>query len=368
MLRPRIRSQHTADYTMPTTTPDSQNPRLQKVLASAGFGSRRECEQLITEGRVDVDREIVTELGTRVDPASQAIRVDGVPLKQKRRSYFAVHKPNGVVSTSRDQWRRTRVIDLVDARDRVFTIGRLDKESSGLILVTNDGELANRLTHPRYEVAKVYHVTIVGTPPTEVLHKLRRGTVLAEGPVKPDSVTIKKRLKQSTMLEIVLKEGKNREIRRMLARVGHKVVKLHRVAMGPIKLGQLPKGAHRELSREEVRKLQSMLKDNAPARSSKPKKKRKSPRRVTGATGTKKKARRKPTTTFSDVPRMGAVLGGNAAEPTEKKKKTVKKSASGSKAGGKKATRKKSGGGRSATSRPGKQGGPRKKTAKRRGR
>lgn len=260
---------------------ETRHPRLQKVLAAGGIGSRRQCEELIVEGRVEVDREVVTELGTRVDPDTQAIRVDGVTLKRKRRRYFAVHKPNGVVSTAKDQWRRTRVIDLVDANDRVFSIGRLDKESSGLILVTNDGELANRLTHPRYGVQKVYHVTVVGAPGTAVLQKLRRGLILAEGRVKPESISVKKRLKQSTILEIVLTEGKNREIRRMLARVDHKVVKLHRVAMGPIRLGQLPKGAHRELSRAEVKQLQDLA--ATPQTGPKPPRKKKTRRRPLGA-------------------------------------------------------------------------------------
>ena len=139
----------------PNPNDAASKQRLQKVLAAGGIGSRRQCEELIVEGRVEVDREVVTQLGTCVDPDSQTIKVDGVVLKIRRRKYFAVHKPGGVVSTSRDPSGRTRVIDLVDSRERVFSIGRLDKESSGLILVTNDGELANRLTHPRYQVQKL---------------------------------------------------------------------------------------------------------------------------------------------------------------------------------------------------------------------
>lgn len=310
---------------------DSLHPRLQKVLASGGLGSRRDCEELIREGRVEVDREVVTELGTRVDPESQSIRVDGVPLKVQRRRYFAVHKPTGVLSTSNDPSRRMRVIDLVDSRDRVFTIGRLDKESSGLILVTNDGELANRMTHPRYGVQKVYQVTVVGSPGQEVIQKLRRGLVLAEGPVRPESVTVKKRLKQSTVLEIVLTEGKNREIRRMLARVDHKVVRLHRIAVGPIRLGQLPKGAHRELTREEVRKLRALVEGaGRVGKKTRTKKKSKARRSATSATGpnsTRKKTASKKgkaataksrskksslkTASADGMPKMGAVLGGD---------------------------------------------------------
>ena len=141
--------------------------RLQKVLAAAGLGSRRQCEELITTGRVEVDRKVVTQLGTRVDPAAQDIRVDGESLSLGRRVYYAVNKPKGVVSTNRDPGRRPRVIDLVPNQDiRLFAIGRLDLNSEGLILVTNDGELANRLTHPRYGVQKVYLAQVVGRPAT----------------------------------------------------------------------------------------------------------------------------------------------------------------------------------------------------------
>ena len=298
----------------PSSNNDSKHPRLQKVLAAGGFGSRRQCEQLILEGRVDVDRKVVTELGVRVDSSTQNIRVDGVPLRLKRQRYFAVHKPTGVLSTARDQWGRTRVIDLVDAKERVFTIGRLDKESSGLILVTNDGELANRLTHPRYGVEKVYHVTVVGTPTNEVLQKLRRGMMLSEGPVRPESVKIKKRLKQSTTIEMVLAEGKNREIRRMLARVGHKVVKLHRVAMGPVRLGQLPKGTHRELSRTELTKLRALLEE-------KPQQKKKAARKRPSGSGRAKVATKQGSTRKKKITRsvrLGAVLGGDPAETKQK--------------------------------------------------
>ena len=232
--------------------------RLQKVLAAAGLGSRRQCEELILAGRVEIDRQVVTTLGTQVDTSQQRIRVDGVPLKQPRRLYFAVNKPPGVVSTSKDQWQRLRVVDLIDSEQRLFSIGRLDKESSGLILVTNDGELANRLTHPRYGVAKTYHVTVAGLPSRDVIQRLRRGFHLAEGPARPQSVRVKKRLKQSTLLEIILAEGRNREIRRMLARVGHKVLQLHRVAIGPVRLGMLPRGASRELTKDEVRMLKRL--------------------------------------------------------------------------------------------------------------
>ncbi|MCE5302818.1 MAG: rRNA pseudouridine synthase [Planctomycetaceae bacterium] len=235
--------------------PDSRE-RLQKVLAAAGLGSRRQCEELITTGRVEVDRRVVTELGTRVDPDSQQIRVDGVALTRPKLVYYAVNKPAGVLCTNRDPSGRPRVVDLVPERNaRLFTVGRLDLHSDGLILVTNDGELANRLTHPRYGVSKTYRVVVAGHPERDVLARLTQGVHLAEGVARAERVTVKSQRKDSTILEMVLREGKNREIRRILARVGHKVERLTRIAVGPVRLASLPSGQWRRLTREEVAAL-----------------------------------------------------------------------------------------------------------------
>ena len=225
-------------------------------MAAAGLGSRRQCEELITTGRVEIDRHVVTELGTRVDPLKQQVRVDGVPLARPKLIYYAVNKPVGILSTNRDPSGRPRVIDLVPSKDvRLFTIGRLDLHSEGLILVTNDGELANRLTHPRYGVRKTYRVVVAGRPERDVLKKLLQGVHLAEGAARAERVETKSSHKDSTVLELVLREGKNREIRRILARVGHKVLRLTRVAVGPVRLGTLPSGGYRRLSTEEVTAL-----------------------------------------------------------------------------------------------------------------
>ncbi len=233
--------------------------RLQKVLAAAGIGSRRECETFIEEGRVEVDQEVVVKLGSKVDPARQQIRVDGEPLNKPQLQYFALNKPTGVISTNRDPAGRQRVTDLVPkSAGRLFNVGRLDMSSEGLILLTNDGELANRLTHPRYGVTKTYLVEVAGHPKREVLSKLRDGVYLAEGIARVVGVRIKNRRKNSTILEMILSEGRNREIRRVLARVGHKVLRLVRVAIGPVRLGDMPPGAHRKLTRDEVRALRSV--------------------------------------------------------------------------------------------------------------
>ena len=229
--------------------------RLQKVLAAAGVASRRECETLILAGRVEVDRQTVTVLGTRVDPLHQEIRVDGTPLPKPRHVYYLLNKPAGVVSTNRDPEGRPRVIDLVPSDKRLFTIGRLDRSSEGMIIVTNDGELANQLTHPRYGIAKTYRAKVVGVPTSETLQKLRKGVYLAEGMARVSSLTVRGRHKRGSELEIVLTEGRNREIRRILAKVGHKVQHLRRIAIGPVRLGQLKPGEFRELTFDEVKQL-----------------------------------------------------------------------------------------------------------------
>jgi len=228
-------------------------------FCAAGLGSRRQCEELITAGRVEINRKVITELGSRVDAATQEIRVDGQPLPRTKLFYYAVNKPAGVVSTNSDPAGRMRVIDMVpNSGDiRLFTIGRLDMSSEGLILATNDGELANLLTHPRYGVEKTYRVLVAGRPAPEVLAKLRRGVHLAEGVARAERVEVKSHHKESTMLEIVLREGKNREIRRILAQLGHKVMKLSRIAVGPIRLGDMPVGAVRKLSKEEIAALRN---------------------------------------------------------------------------------------------------------------
>ena len=231
--------------------------RLQKVLAAAGIGSRRQCEELITTGRVEVDKQTITELGTKVDPASQEIRVDGERLPSPKRVVYMLHKPVGVVTTNYDPSGRPRVIDLLPGDRRLFAIGRLDRSSEGLILVTNDGELANRLAHPRYGVEKTYLVQVAGVPSQETLDTLRRGMHLSDGRVQAKRVVLRSTNKASAVLEMVLDEGRNREVRRMLAACGHKVHQLKRVSIGPLSLGQLLPGQYRPLTWAEIRSLEA---------------------------------------------------------------------------------------------------------------
>jgi 23S rRNA pseudouridine2605 synthase len=232
--------------------------RLNKVLAHAGVGSRRHCEELITAGRVSVDGRPVRELGTRADPANQRICVDGQPIHMEKHVYWLVNKPPGYLSSSYDPDGRPLVLDLVpQISQRVYTVGRLDEASEGLILLTNDGDLAHRLMHPRFGVEKTYLVQVAGTPTAADLNRLLQGVWLSEGHVKARKVRRLKNQGDSTWLRIVLNEGKNREIRRMLARLDHKVLRLRRIALGPVELEALPVGKARRLVLGEVQALRA---------------------------------------------------------------------------------------------------------------
>lgn len=251
---------------------EASGVRLQKIMASAGVGSRRHCEELIEAGRVQIDGQ-TAKLGDRIEPGKQTVRVDGETLRVERPPvYFLVNKPEGVVSTNYDQDGRTRVIDLVphDDREHLFTVGRLDLSSEGLILVTNDGELANQLTHPRYGVEKTYMALVAGRPEPGVLQKLRQGVHLAEGVARCVSVYVKKELPQSTLLEIVLNEGKNREIRRILAKVGHKVLTLKRTAIGDVSMKGLKPGEFRVPTFGELRALREAMHKKRKPRQARP--------------------------------------------------------------------------------------------------
>jgi 23S rRNA pseudouridine2605 synthase len=239
--------------------------RLNKLLAHAGLGSRRQCETLIRAGRVAVGGRIVRELGIKVDPKEQRVTVDGEPVRMERPVYWLVNKPRGYLCTNRDPAGRPLAIDLVpQVSQRVYTVGRLDEDSEGLLLLTNDGDLANRLMHPRFGVEKAYQVQVAGIPTPEDLQQLLRGVWLSEGHVRAKQVKREKKQGESTWLRIVLDEGKNREIRRMLARLGHKVLRLRRIALGPLRLGTLPAGKAHRLTKPELDALSLEARRPAP--------------------------------------------------------------------------------------------------------
>jgi 23S rRNA pseudouridine2605 synthase len=228
--------------------------RLQKVLAQAGLGSRRASEEMIANGRVEVDGQVVTELGVRVDPATAVIHVDGLRIQlDQAKVTIALNKPLGVVSTMDDPKGRPTVADLIRNREeRLFHVGRLDADSEGLLLLTNDGELANRLSHPKYEIAKTYLVTVEGEVYPRVGRELLKGVELDDGVAKMDAVHVLQQIEGFAMLEVVLHEGRNRIVRRMFEAVGHPVTRLVRTRIGPIPLGDLKPGRTRVLGRTEL--------------------------------------------------------------------------------------------------------------------
>lgn len=347
--------------------------RLNRLLAAAGFGSRRQVEDMIRDGRVMIDGDIVTELATTVDPKEYKVLVDGVLLRKQKLVYYAVNKPTGVVTTNSDPHGRARIVDFVPPSERVFPVGRLDRSSDGLILLTNDGDLAQRLAHPKFGVQKVYRVTVAGQVNIETMKKMRKGIYIAEGLVQVDGARILKTRGKATDMEIILREGKNREIRRILARFGHKVQTLTRIAIGPLRLGDMPSGAYRTLTKTEVQKLHTVadVAERTEANAAKaraageasvderrgPKKRvaRKTSGAGVGARGVKKRTGSKAASStrgtkavkkrvtknrkgtspaaprvstkldLSKAPRVGAVIGGDA-EPAKDKKKPRDKS------------------------------------------
>lgn len=250
------------------TEPGPRLERLQKVIARAGIASRRAAEELIRAGLVSVNGHVVTKLGTRVNPARDHVKVEGRPLRPPERFlYYALYKPQRVVTTMDDPKKRRTVKDLLlraRIRERVYPIGRLDYDTEGLLLLTNDGDLAARCMHPRHGVPKVYKVLVEGDFSDTLVKKLQEGVVIADRPGKPARRTaparvrrlrMMRRPKMRTMIEITLREGRNRQVRRMLERVGRDVVYLCRTAVGPVALGTMQVGELRELTRREVAAL-----------------------------------------------------------------------------------------------------------------
>lgn len=223
--------------------------RLAKYLAHCGVASRRAAERLVADGRVRVGGDVVRDPARDVDHSSD-VTVDGEPVQPEPREVWMLNKPLGVVSTAREPGRRRAVVDLVESDRRLYPVGRLDADSTGLILIANDGELANRLTHPRYEVPKTYRVRLKRRPTDAQLRRLRQGPTLDDGPTQPARVR-----RTDDGVEITITEGRNRQVRRMVAKVGNDVESLCRVGFGPLRLGGLGEGESRRLSRSELRRL-----------------------------------------------------------------------------------------------------------------
>ena len=228
--------------------------RLQKVLAQAGLGSRRRCDDMIAHGRVEVNGEIIDQMGSRVDPLVDVIRVDGkrVPPPNDH-AYLMLNKPTGIVTTMADEHGRPDLSSFLEGReDRLFHVGRLDTDTSGLLLLTNDGDLAHKLAHPSFEITKTYVALVEGTVPDTLAAQLKAGIELDDGPAQVDRLQVKDTSRGRSIVELDIHMGRNRIVRRLLAAAGHPVIELTRTAFGPLHVGSLSSGAMRDLTRDEL--------------------------------------------------------------------------------------------------------------------
>lgn len=231
--------------------------RIQKVIAASGICSRRKAEQLISEGKVKVNGETLTELGYKVKK-KDFITVNGKAIEKENKVYYVMNKPKKTICSANDEHERATVIDLVDVNERLFSVGRLDYDTSGVLILTNDGELANKIIHPRYQIAKVYDLTINGVLTTEQIKTLETGVVLDDG-FKTGKAKVKVRnkdlVKKQTDLELTIYEGKNRQVKRMMEAFGYTVTRLHRTQLGFLKVSDLSQGSYRKLKPFEVKQL-----------------------------------------------------------------------------------------------------------------
>ncbi|HBG28926.1 MAG: hypothetical protein A2Y10_07310 [Planctomycetes bacterium GWF2_41_51] len=228
------------------------NERLQKILAAAGIDSRRNCEQLILQGAVRVNGKIVDTLPAFADVETDIISVDGRKIQRPKKVYFLLNKPKGVICTNDDPGGRRKALELIDCRERIFCAGRLDTDTTGAIILTNDSVLADRLTHPRYNLEKTYIVTVKGKFTPEILAKLKKGVWLAEGKAAPSKIKVLKASEKESTLELKIKFGMNREIQRIMAKLGFKVRALKRTHIGRISIERLPVGGYRQLTPSEI--------------------------------------------------------------------------------------------------------------------
>lgn len=231
--------------------------RLQKFMAHAGVASRRKCEEIIEAGGVNVNGKTVRELGTKVDPAKDKVMVNGRLIRQKEKKvYLMMYKPRGYVSSVKDERGRKTVVDLLkDVKERVYPVGRLDYDSEGLLLLTNDGELTQALTHPKHQVAKTYKVRVEGIPSLDKLERMEKGIKLEDGITAPAKISLTHELDGNALLEITIREGKNRQVRRMCEFIGHSVKRLVRTQIGPVELRNMSVGEVKEINDKQLKEL-----------------------------------------------------------------------------------------------------------------
>jgi 23S rRNA pseudouridine2605 synthase len=233
--------------------------RLQRVLAAAGVASRRKAEELIQSGRVSVDGQVVTKLGTRVDPLRARIKVDGKPVRQQAFRYIVMNKPSGFITTTSDERDRRTVMELLPAKPRLYPVGRLDRDTEGLLLFTNDGEVANRVMHPRYKLTKEYLVLTPQKPSDRIMLRIRDGVEIDGKRVVPHEFRIVRETAEGVLLSVVVHEGMNRIVRRMMESADIEVIKLSRVRVGPLSVAGIPRGGYRELTSGELTSLLQSL-------------------------------------------------------------------------------------------------------------
>lgn len=231
--------------------------RLNKYLANNGIAARRDIKQFVKEHNVTVNGEQAREPGIRIDPQKDDIRVDGKKIKAPQLVYFLLNKPKGYISTTADEFGRKNVTSLIPTKERIYPVGRLDKDTTGLLILTNDGELTNLLTHPKYHVNKVYRLTMLGRPTPEQLRAMRNGVLLNDGITAPAQVNVISTNNGKSYLEVIIHEGRNRQIRRMCETVGIDLLELQRVKFGPLVLGNLKLGQQRTLTNAEINSLQA---------------------------------------------------------------------------------------------------------------
>lgn len=318
--------------------------RLQKVLARGGLGSRRKCEELIAARRVRVNGEVAAEPGIKVDPLNDEVTIDGIPVESERAVYFLLNKPKGFVCTNRPRPDEQAAVSLIQPPEgqRLFSVGRLDEESTGALIITNDGAFANLLAHPRYGVPKTYRVTVRGKAEREVLDRIRTGVHLAEGRTAPAMVHVVKRSREWSVLRLTLHEGKNRHLRRVFAKIGLPVKELVRVAVGSVRLGRLKVGEARLLTADELEALRAEVAANeksprrpsprppltraepstsAPRATKRPTTKKAATRKPNGKKPTGKRsttAKRGPGASRSAPPRPGGTTRSNARRPKKR--------------------------------------------------
>lgn len=234
--------------------------RLQKYLADAGIASRRKAEELILAGKVTVNGKVVTELGTKIDDKKDTVVFQGKKVERKQELvYIMLHKPEGYVTTVKDQFHRATVMDLVSGiQERIFPVGRLDYDTSGLLLLTNDGDVTYRMTHPKHHIEKVYEAKLFGTPDPTDLAKFRRGVIIDGKRTQPAKIEILEKGEKYSVVRIAIVEGRNRQVRKMCEAIRHPVAQLKRIATGELELGDLPKGKYRHLTKSEINYLKKL--------------------------------------------------------------------------------------------------------------